>query len=170
SDSEDDNDLDAAAANKNFQELLEAVPNAVEWKRLWSQYWFEAAEVEVRIRTHETIVDSRMLRLKVNDATYKASAETSSSDGGVAEQIKRNVTVGSIEPGLRKADVTAEERATLFPDSIPPPAEGSEVVPWSFDQETWDHLHNDVHVLTRSMEAYHRRAEDMHRTIPYPLF
>ncbi|KAJ3008852.1 hypothetical protein HKX48_008314 [Thoreauomyces humboldtii] len=101
--------------------------------------------------------------------TWNENGLPSLMEYDIAKQIKRSVTVGAIEAGLREAEVTAEEQATLFPDPIPSPANGSEVVPWSFNQEIWDYLHNDVHVLARSMEAYHRRAEDMHRTIPLAL-
>ncbi|KAJ3008844.1 hypothetical protein HKX48_008317 [Thoreauomyces humboldtii] len=60
-DEEEDSDskeegLDSAAAHKKFKDLLEAAgdgPNAMEFQRLWGNYWHEAAEVDLRIRTHD---------------------------------------------------------------------------------------------------------------------
>ena len=37
--------------------------------------------------------------------------------------------------------------------------------PWSFDDQLWEYLFADVNVLCEVMEAYHEKAEEMHKTL-----
>lgn len=82
------------------------------------------------------------------------------------EQTRRNVAHDAVVAGMEAAGVSPDEITRFFsgvawhphdPD-LPPE-------PWDFDHECWAYLDSDVHVLARAMEAYHRKAEDMHRPI-----
>lgn len=78
----------------------------------------------------------------------------------IREQMRMNVARDVIVEGLKEARVDqAGQRVST--DYFPVGPVGQ----WHFDRELWAYLKADVMVLARSMEAYHRRAVEMHRDI-----
>lgn len=82
----------------------------------------------------------------------------------IQEQLRRGASPRYIQECLVDAGVSDADAqtwgwtATEFPDH---PA----ALPWKFADELWAYLDNDVNVLAISMEAYHRKAVEVHNEV-----
>lgn len=81
----------------------------------------------------------------------------------IDEQFRRRAERTYVLTCLVEADLEADEIDSWMNPGWPV-AEGAPV-PWHFEKELWDYLFNDVIVLGRSMEAYHRKAVELHEKI-----
>lgn len=83
----------------------------------------------------------------------------------IEDSIARNSRVEYMTRCLRASGVDYVEQTRIWPPVLVEHDPRQPVRVWKFDDEMWAYLHADVAVLAAAMEAYHRRAEDMHRGI-----